>query len=50
MKARSHGAMAHLPQPEPTLTWLYLVQCLLCLGLMIAALWLCILFGWATFG
>ena len=41
---------AHRIEPEPTLTWLYLVQCLLCLGLMIAALWLCILFGWATLG
>jgi len=41
---------AHRIEPEPTLTWLYLVQCLATLGLIGLALWLCILFGWATFG
>ena len=41
---------AHLPTEEPPLTWLYLVECLATLALRGLALWLCILFGWATLG
>ena len=41
---------AHRIEPEPPLTWLYLVECLLCLGLMIAALWLALAFGVLYFG
>lgn len=42
--------MAHRIEPEPPLDLLYLVQCLLCLGVMIVAVWCLMALGWMTAG
>ena len=42
--------MAHRIEPEPPLDLVYLVKCLVTLGVIGMALYLAILVGWASLG